>query len=215
MGPLFYQLTLNMFSIVRPPEFVKKYYNNFIWNLPTDKNEIYLTFDDGPIPGPTEFVLEQLKYFGAKGTFFCVGNNVQKHSKLYERILNEGHQTGNHTFNHLNGWMSSAETYLNEVEQAGEVINSSLFRPPYGRIRQQQSESILKKYKIIMWDVLSYDFSQAITPEKCLGNVIAHTRPGSIIVFHDSVKAFPNLEYALPKCLEYFKNEGFNFSSIH
>jgi peptidoglycan-N-acetylglucosamine deacetylase len=203
-----------VFKIVRPPEFLKKYYHKFIWNIDTNSNEIYLTFDDGPIPGPTEFVLDQLKLFDAHATFFCVGNNVRKNPHLYQRILNEGHATGNHTMNHVNGWMSSTEKYINEVSEAEPFIDSKLFRPPYGRIRKQQSEVLLNKYKIIMWDVLSYDFSTSVTPTQCLSNVIGNSKQGSIIVFHDSVKAFPNLEYALPKCLEFFTNAGFQFKTL-
>jgi len=203
-----------MLSIVRPPQIIKNFYKDFVWTLPADNNKIYLTFDDGPVPGPTEFVLDQLKQFSAKGTFFCVGNNVKKNRGLYQRILDEGHTTGNHTFNHVNGWMSNSETYLHEVEQAASLIDSKLFRPPYGRIRKQQAQSLLKNYKIIMWDVLTYDFNVKVSPAQCLKNVTENTRPGSIIVFHDSVKAFKNLEYALPRSLEFFKKKNFQLMSL-
>lgn len=175
---------------------------------------MFLTFDDGPLPEVTEFVLDELKKFNASATFFCVGSNVVKHPGIYKRILDEKHNVGNHTFNHKNGWHFSTGEYIEDVKKAEAVISSTLFRPPYGRIKKTQSELILNDYKIIMWDVLSYDFDQNITPEKCLRNVMENSRQGSVIVFHDSMKASPNMMYALPRMLEHFTNKGYTFSPI-
>jgi peptidoglycan-N-acetylglucosamine deacetylase len=199
---------------VRPPYLLKRYYHRFTWSIPSETRNVYLTFDDGPTPGVTEFVLDALGKFNAKATFFCIGSNVIKHPLLYRRILDEGHRTGNHTFNHPNGWLCTAADYLSDVDQAAQVIDSNLFRPPYGRIRKQQSDFILQHYRIVMWDVLSYDFNNNLSPQKCLSNVINHCRPGSIIVFHDSLKASTNLKYTLPLLLEYLSNKSYKFLSI-
>ncbi len=182
--------------------------------MPEEKREVYLTFDDGPIPEVTEFVLDTLKQYEAKGTFFCLGKNVAAHPGLYKRILNEGHAVGNHTHNHLNGWKVPSDEYLEDVRLAEAHIQSPLFRPPYGRIRNAQADAIGKKYRVVMWDVLSYDFNKEISPERCLKNVTENTRNGSIVVFHDSVKAWQNLNYTLPRCLDYFKTSGMSFGLI-
>lgn len=202
-----------MFSPVRPPAVVRRFYNRFVWEMEPNEKNIYLTFDDGPIPGVTDFVLEQLEKFNAKATFFCIGDNVKKHPDIFLKVKVAGHRIGNHTQHHLNGWESNTENYIADVDKATEFISTDIFRPPYGRIRKQQADILLQKYKIIMWDVLSYDYDKNVTPEKCYGNVVSNVRPGSIIVFHDSVKAFKNLEYALPKCLEYFQKNGFVFNN--
>jgi peptidoglycan/xylan/chitin deacetylase (PgdA/CDA1 family) len=215
---------------VKTNYFVKKIFPNYVWDIPNNKNKVFLTFDDGPIPEITEWTLEQLKKYDAKATFFCIGNNIEKHPDIFNNIITHGHAIGNHTFNHLNGWKNSTEDYIENVklcqsqisnpkshpsdsELAQQILN--LFRPPYGKIKPSQSR-ILRKlgYKIIMWDILSYDFDQTITPEKCLDNVLKNVVNGSIIVFHDNVKAEQNLKYALPKTLAFLKEKGFVCAKI-
>ncbi len=198
-----------MFTPVTPPYLIRRYYNKFTWNLPNEQRKVYLTFDDGPLPGVTDFVLDTLESFNAKATFFCVGDNVTKHAAIYNRILKNGHRTGNHTFFHRNGWQSSLQEYLHEVTLASKVISSDLFRPPYGRIKKSQSQEILRDYRIIMWDVLSYDFAQTVSPMQCLSNVKTFSRPGSIIVFHDNQKSFRNLREVLPAYLKYLHENNF------
>ena len=198
-----------MFTPVKPPYLIRRFYNDLIWQLPGENNEVYLTFDDGPIPEVTEFVLDTLALFHMKATFFCVGNNVKSNPDLYKRIVNEGHRIGNHTFSHRNGWRSTVNDYLDDIEMAANYITSNLFRPPYGRIKKCQAGVILPAYKIIMWDVISYDFDPAVSPAKCLRNVTNNTVPGSIVVFHDNVKSFRNLESVLPLYLDFLKNNNF------
>ena len=209
------------FNWVKTNRLIKKVFSNLVWDIPNSENKIYLTFDDGPIPEVTEWVLDLLKSEGIKATFFCIGDNIKKHPEVYKRILSEGHQTGNHTFNHLNGWKTQTNHYIDNFKlceteiSKPETRNSKLFRPPYGKIKPSQSKVIRKLgYKIIMWDVLSYDFDHSITAENCLLNVISNTEQGSIIVFHDSVKAEKNLKYALPKAIHILKNNGFVFDVI-
>ena len=208
-----------MFYWIKTNLFIKKLFPNYIWDLPNIENKIYLTFDDGPTPEISEWVLQELRKHNAKATFFCIGNNVEKHPDIFEKIIAEGHAIGNHTFNHLNGWQTSTEEY---IENSGQWLvvsgqncrlnteHCKLFRPPYGKIKTAQSKKLRQQgYKIIMWDVLSADFDQTISPEQCLENVLKNAQSGSIIVFHDSVKAFPNLEYTLPKTLKFLKEKGF------
>lgn len=178
---------------------------------------MYLTFDDGPNETATPFVLEQLKKYNAKATFFCVGNNVMKHPELYKQLLNEGHITGNHTFSHVNGWKVSDEAYFKDIIEARKYIDSSLFRPPYGRITRFQARHLQEtalKLKVIMWDVVSGDFDTTITPARCTRNVLHNAGAGSIVVFHDSVKAFANLKEALPATLDHFSVKGYRFEAI-
>lgn len=184
--------------------------------MPSDQKSIYLTFDDGPIPEVTEFVLETLERYHAKATFFCIGDNVRKHRAIFEKVIDLGHSIGNHTFNHLNGWKTNDEQYLNDVNQCDQqlLIPTNLFRPPYGRIRKSQARKILRNKKIVMWDVLSGDFSSDISPERCLAKTLKHTGSGSIVLFHDSIKARNNMEYALPRFLEHFGNLGYEFKKI-
>jgi peptidoglycan/xylan/chitin deacetylase (PgdA/CDA1 family) len=215
------------FTIHRTPFFLPWIYPDLVWRIPTDKKELFLTFDDGPVPGPTEFVLDTLKQYSIKATFFCIGDNVRKHPDVFKRIVDEGHAVGNHTFNHLKGWSTSLDKYvenINRCEQEFSIFNPpagragfqfsiKLFRPPYGRITKSQIR-VLKDYKIIMWDVLTADYQRSVSPQSCLHNSIAASRPGSIIVFHDSVKAERNLTYALPRFIEYFLKVGYSFNSI-
>ncbi|MDY0903379.1 polysaccharide deacetylase family protein [Pedobacter sp. CFBP9032] len=216
--------------LIKSPLLLKWYYPSLLWNKSRTEKVIYLTFDDGPIPNVTDFVLKTLKAFNAKATFFCIGDNIVKHPDVYANVINDGHAIGNHTFNHLKGWKTDDETYIENILKCQALTKSNLFRPPYGRIKKSQirslqslvlspqSDSRLKiqysRLNIIMWDVLSGDFDINLSPEKCYQNVIRHTENGSIIVFHDSLKAFDRLAYALPRVLKYFKNKGFTFSTL-
>lgn len=200
---------------------VKKIFSKYIWDLPNNENKIYLTFDDGPTPEITEWTLNLLKQYNAKATFFCIGENIKKYPEIYQKIISEKHSIGNHTFNHINGWKTTTNNYLLNAKLCESeifILHSAfckLFRPPYGKIKPSQSKKLRNLgYKIIMWDVISYDFDTTISKEKCLENVINNAVSGSIIVFHDSKKAFPNLEYTLPKALEILSKKGFVFEKI-
>ncbi len=178
---------------------------------------MYLTFDDGPHPFATPFVLEQLRKYGAKASFFCVGNNVKQYPELIKQIIEEGHQLGNHTMHHVNGWMTEDEAYLKEVEAAAELIPTGWFRPPYGRIKLRQYHQLkqaIPGLKVMMWDVLSADFDQSLTGEVCARNVIQNAGPGSVVVFHDSTRAWERLEKALPQVLEHFSAAGYEFRAL-
>ncbi len=199
----------------KSPQIIKALYAQLIWDIPNTENKIYLTFDDGPIPEVTEWTLDILKQYGVKATFFCLGCNVEKHPKIYQRILDEGHAVGNHSFSHPSGWKTENEDYFVDIEKSSKCVNSKLFRPPYGRITKAQAKHLNAAYSIIMWDVLSGDFDEKTTPEKCLNNVLKHTKSGSIIVFHDSLKAKQNLTYALPKSIEELKSKGFVFEVLN
>jgi peptidoglycan/xylan/chitin deacetylase (PgdA/CDA1 family) len=205
-----------MFYAVRIPSWFSKLNSSLVLKISTKEKILYLTFDDGPHETATPFVLDELKKYNAKATFFCLGKNVQAHPEIYQRILNEGHLTGNHTFNHLNAWHVKHEEYMNDVKHAAQFIQSKLFRPPYGRMYPQLSKKlrIHLGYKIIMWHVLSGDFDESIAPEKCLHNVLNKAQKGSIIVFHDSSKASKNLRFALPEVLKNFTEKGFVFKSL-
>ncbi len=206
-----------MFYLVRTPGWVKKVFPGMTWEMPGGKNEVFLTFDDGPHPEQTPFVLDQLSKYNAKATFFCIGKNVAENPGIYRRILEEGHGVGNHTYDHLDGWKVKDEVYLDNIHKAQQYIDSSFFRPPYGKITRFQSKQLLlPKYRLktIMWTVLSGDFDVKITPEQCLQNVLLHTKAGSIIVFHDSEKAKEKMQYALPGVLKYFVEKGFSFKAI-
>jgi len=176
-------------------------------------NDVYLTFDDGPHPQITPWVLDLLQQYEAKASFFCIGNNVMRYPDVYRRILDEGHAVGNHTFHHLNGWKTGVQAYIDDVAAAARIIDSACFRPPYGRLRSSQAKALKENFvnmQVIMWDVLSADFDHGISADQCLQNVLLHYEPGSIIVFHDSEKAFPHLQYVLPKVLEDIKEKKFN-----
>lgn len=190
--------------------------------MPVTQPELFLTFDDGPVPGPTEFVLDTLHAFTAKATFFCIGDNIQKHPEVFERVVHAGHQIGNHTFNHLNGWRTDDNEYYHNIEKCEQVIGDShaqlqqnrpLFRPPYGRITRRQI-SLVRDFRIIMWDVLTRDYDARIPSGKCLRKSVKATRPGSIVVFHDSLKAEKNLRYVLPRFLEVFALKGYAFKTL-
>jgi len=199
---------------VRPLFILPYLYSNAVWRLKEEKNNIFLTFDDGPIPEITPWILDCLKEKNVKACFFCVADNVRKHPEIFQRILDEGHQVGNHTYNHLKGWRTDDAIYLENIEKADQLISSHLFRPPYGRIKKSQLRAVSKKYKVIMWDVLTGDYDNRISPEQCLKNAVNYTRRGSIIVFHDNIKAIENVQYALPRTIDQLQSKGFNFASF-
>ena len=208
-----------MFYFVKTPAWLKKIYHSYVWSIPVNDKILYLTFDDGPHPEATPFVLKQLKQFNALATFFCIGKNVVAYPGIYKQIINEGHSVGNHTYNHLNGWKTKNEDYLKDIARASHEIDSDLFRPPYGRITSFQAKNLKavmkgKEPKVIMWDVLSGDFDIPCTPQQCLANVLMASVSGSIIVFHDSEKAFPKLEYTLPRMLNHFSEKGYLFKAL-
>ena len=184
------------------------------WRIPVKEKCIYLTFDDGPIPEVTPWVLETLKSFNAHATFFCVGENVSKHKDIYKLLLEAGHRTGNHSFHHIKAWNTKKELYLDDVDKAHDLINSRLYHPPHGQLTFPLIRILRKNFSIIMWSLLSYDFDLSVTPEKCLAIVLKHTKPGDIVVFHDSLKAEPRLKYALPEFLKHFHSKGFVFRSL-
>lgn len=208
-------LFCNMYLVKTPWWLTMLYSSALVWKIPVGENEIFLTFDDGPHPAITPFVLDCLRQYNAKATFFCIGKNVQKYQQVYRQILDEGHTTGNHTYNHLNGWKTNDAEYIKNSMFAQKYIESNLFRPPYGRISRSQIQQLKPVFKIIMWDVLSGDFDIHLSPQRCLKNVLSNTVPGSVIVFHDSEKALPRLEYALPKALQFFAEKGFVMKGIN
>ena len=206
-----------MFYLIKAPWLLKKFYSECIWNINTEEKTLYLTFDDGPHPQATPYVLEELKKYNARATFFCIGKNVKEHFDIYKQIISDGHKPGNHTYNHLNGWKTNDKEYLEDIIEAAKIIDSNLFRPPYGKITKFQLKALQGEklnLKTIMWDVLSGDFDTSIKPENCYLNVINNAEPGSIIVFHDSLNALPTLQYTLPRVLEYFTEKGFQFKIL-
>jgi peptidoglycan-N-acetylglucosamine deacetylase len=206
-----------MFYFSKTPFWLKKLYPSCLWNYPRSKEKkIYLSFDDGPHAAATPFVLDELKKYNARASFFCIGKNVLEEPTIYKRILLEGHRVGNHTYNHLNGWKTDSKVYLENIEKAHRLIDSDLFRPPYGRSSAFQIRNLKQKlgYKIVMWDVLSGDFDPAVTGAEAAERVIRNSDSGSIVVFHDSTKAFPVLQVALPLVLAYFSGQGFSFETI-
>ncbi|KIO74955.1 polysaccharide deacetylase [Pedobacter lusitanus] len=203
--------------LVKSPLLLKWYYPSLVWNKSRSDKVIYLTFDDGPIPVVTDFVLNTLKSFNCKATFFCIGDNINKHAEIFEQVKNDGHAIGNHTLNHLKGWITEDKTYIKNFQDCQKLTNTNLFRPPYGRIKKSQIKELRKinpQLNIIMWDVLSGDFDLNLSPEKCYENVIKNTRNGSIIVFHDSLKAFDRLKFALPATLKFLTAQGYKFHTL-
>ena len=201
---------------VKTPYLLKKFFPKRIWDKACKEKVLYLTFDDGPHPTITNFVLNELQKYNAKASFFCIGKNVVLYKEVYEKIKEANHTIGNHTQNHLNGFKTKVQDYIDNIIEAQQHIESNLFRPPYGRCTNFQAKIIQEKLnlKIVMWDVLSADFDTIITGEKCADNVLLNATNGSIIVFHDSEKAFERLKIALPKTLEYFSKKGFVFKAL-
>ncbi len=199
-------------------------YPRRIWDGGREEKAIYLTFDDGPIPEVTPWVLQQLKQYNAKATFFCIGDNVEKHPAIFKKVITEGHSVGNHTFNHLNGWKTASKEYLLNTLRAqqqmlqhapGLALKNAFFRPPYGKIKNNQARQLCDEgFQIAMWDVISEDYNQKISSEKCLKNVLNNAVTGSLIVFHDSLKAERNMKFALPRVLEHYSQRGYSFRSL-
>lgn len=210
---------------VKTPLLVKKMLPSYIWNMPASEKNLYLTFDDGPTPEITNWVLDTLNQFEAKATFFCIGKNIENHPDIFQNILDNGHSIGNHTNHHVKGWRTSTKDYVENIANAQKIINSkivnrkskivNLFRPPYGQIRPKQGKALNNLgYKVVMWNVLSFDWDKTISQQDCLKNVLSNSSNGSIVVFHDSLKAEKNMKYALPRVLEHFGNQGYSFKSI-
>lgn len=207
----------------KTPFVVKKMFPDYVWEISTNQRELYLTFDDGPTPEITLWVLDCLKHYQAKATFFCIGENVKKHPELFQSLLDHGHSIGNHTNNHIKGWKTKTKEYLENVREAQETINNhllqssnnNLFRPPYGQISPKQGKKLIGNgYKVVMWDVLSFDWDKSVSNQECFNYVTSKSKNGSIVVFHDSVKASNNMKYTLPKVLEYYTDKGFAFKGI-
>lgn len=206
---------------VRAPFFLRYLYPSLLWRVPSKGNDLYLTFDDGPVEGPTEFVLETLAATDSTATFFCIGDNIRKYPDVFASIVANGHTVANHTYNHLNAWRTPLSVYLENVQACSEEMRRNryhssapmFFRPPYGRITWRGIRA-LRDYRIVMWDVLTKDFSPSVSPEECLRNSIAATRPGSIIVFHDSLKAEKNLRHVLPRFIRHFRDRGYVFKAL-
>ncbi len=191
----------------KPPKFIRRLMPDLIWEI-DDPNGVFLTFDDGPTPGVTEYILATLARYNAKATFFVLGKNAEMYPDLYQRIIDEGHKVGNHTYSHQKGWGMSLERYIEDVDFAGDIVHSELFRPPYARVTMAQIRAIARRYKIVMWDIISRDYNPRLSPETCLKNVTKYVEAGSIVVFHDSDKAFKNMSYALPRTLEHIASKG-------
>lgn len=212
----------------KTPFILKRLFPNYVWDMAAKDKTLYLTFDDGPTPDITPWVLKQLSLYNAKATFFCIGNNIEKHPELFKQVVAAGHAIGNHTYNHLKGWKTATPIYIDNVRATEQIIRAQvpnlepqpnkaikLFRPPYGKLTPKQGKALLAKgYKIIMWDVLSFDWDQRVSKTACLNDVLTNSNSGSIIVFHDSKKAARNMQYALPKTLAYFTEKGYVFKTL-
>ncbi|TWO32186.1 polysaccharide deacetylase family protein [Seonamhaeicola sediminis] len=219
-----------IYKPVKTPLIAKSVFPNYIWDIPSNEKTIFLTFDDGPTPKITNWVLNTLKDYNAKATFFCIGNNIEKHPEIFQNILTDGHNIGNHTQNHIKGWKTNTEDYLKDIKICNQVFKSqninnesssisyqnvNLFRPPYGQIKPKQGKKLIEQgFKIIMWDVLSFDWDKNVSKETCLNNVISKAKSGSIIVFHDSIKASKNMMYTLPKVLDFFTKRDYTFKAL-
>lgn len=200
--------------IEQTPDFIRKLIPGAVWRLPQKEKTVYLTFDDGPIPEVTPWVLDLLKKYNIKATFFCVGDNVRKHPEVFKMVVSAGHSVGNHTFNHLQGFKVRSGKYVENVELADSYIRSNLFRPPHGHLRIRQGTRLSKKFRFVMWDVITRDYNMKLSGEYVLNVVKRYVRNGSIIVFHDSIKAEENMKYALPKAIEFLLSEGYKFEKI-
>ena len=200
--------------LITTPKILRMLYPSFLWEMPKGEKKLYITFDDGPHPTITPQVLEILKKFNAKATFFCIGNNVNKYKETFELVKKEGHAVGSHTFNHERGWKTKTKDYVNSVIEANALIQSPLFRPPHGRIKFSQIRNLKKDFQIVAWTVISYDWDKSLSPDDCYNNVIKNAGDGSIIVFHDSEKAVNNMIPALTKVLEYYTDKGFIFEKL-
>jgi peptidoglycan/xylan/chitin deacetylase (PgdA/CDA1 family) len=200
-----------MRALARPPALLRKIFPGAYWRMKKTEKVIYLTFDDGPVPGATSAALSILREHGIKASFFCVGDNVRKHPEIYRQVIADGHRVGNHTVHHVDGWRTNSMKYLREVQECAALVDSVLFRPPYGRMRRSVFKTLRRKYKIVMWDVLTCDFDLSLAREHVLEIALMYSRPGSIVVFHDSEKALRNMQWALPKYIEEMKAQGYEF----
>jgi len=199
---------------VTVPVFLRMFYPSLLWKMPEGNMQLFITFDDGPHPEVTPAVLDILAHYQAKSTFFCVGDNVRRYPEVYQSIINQGHLTGNHSFEHVNGWKTPLNEYYENVNLCRKYIDSVWFRPPYGRITPKQIQALKKEYTIVMWSVLSFDFDPETSPEQCVDYVLNHATDGAIIVFHDSTKAAEKVLFALPKVLEHYSSKGYTFSRL-
>lgn len=200
--------------IHKTPKLVKRRLKDFTWDIKNSEKKIYLTFDDGPTDQVTEWVLDKLNQYNAKATFFCIGKNVEKEGKVYSQLLEKGHSTGNHTYSHLNGWKTPNIEYVNDVYLASNFVKSKLFRPPYGRIKKVQREILRNNFRLIMWDILTFDYDRSYSRKACLKYATEKSGEGSIVVFHDSEKARKNLYFVLPEYLKIMTDRGFIFEKI-
>lgn len=198
----------------KTPRFVQSLFPGLVWRMEEEEKNVFLTFDDGPIPEVTPWVLERLKEYNAKATFFCVGENVSKYPEIFQSVVDAGHTVGNHTFNHLNGWNSDNIAYFRNVRRCAQLVDSTLFRPPYGKLKPKQIEFLMRHYDIVMWDVLSGDFDPAQSSNACYDGVINGIESGSIVVFHDSLKSFDRLETVLPQTLQWLSDNGYTMRSL-
>ncbi len=198
---------------LKPPKFVRRLMPDLIWEIESAES-IYLTFDDGPTPGITEWILATLAKHNAKATFFVLGRNVELYPELYRKIIEAGHAVGNHTYSHQKGWRMSLERYVEDVDLADGLIHSTLFRPPYGQITPSQARHLARRFKLVLWDVLSRDYAKSLSPQGCLNSVVRNIRAGSVVVFHDSEKSFRNMSYALPRTLEHIDKMGWRCDKI-
>lgn len=202
--------------LIKTPWWLKKLYPGCLWDMSKSGKTLYLTFDDGPHPEITAFILEELKKYNARATFFCIGENVARYPDVYQRLITEGHVVGNHTQHHINGWKSSQRDYISDVKAAGNFIDSRLFRPPYGRMKKSQMKSLIRELHmtIVMWNILAGDWDATVSPEKCYDRIKNKITPGNIIVLHDSEKAWERMSYILPRLLEDFTRSGYQFEKI-
>jgi peptidoglycan/xylan/chitin deacetylase (PgdA/CDA1 family) len=202
--------------LVKTPRVIQKLFPNFHWRAPSTPGQptLYLTFDDGPLPQVTPWVLEQLDRFDARATFFCVGKNVRRYPEVVEQVRAAGHTVGSHTTHHLDGWKTDNVPYFHDVRNCARLLKTSLFRPPYGRLKPSQAQFLQRHYEVVMWDVLSGDFDPELTPEDCYDNVVDNARDGSIVVLHDSLKAEENLRNILPRLLQHYSERGFAFARL-
>ena len=200
--------------LVKTPKFIQGLFPNYVWRVPNQKKVIYLTFDDGPNEKITPWVIDQLALFNAKATFFCVGKQIDFYPQIYQNLHASGHCVANHSFTHLNGWSSENISYFHDVRQGATRAKSDLYRPPYGHLKVKQAQFLQRHYKIVMWDVMSGDFDENIDAHQVTSNVINHASSGSIVVFHDTIKAFPRLEKALPAILSYYSHLGYSFETL-
>lgn len=203
-----------MHKLIKTPTLIQFFFPSLLWSKKRDKKILYLTFDDGPYNMLSPFILDELKKYKAKATFFYLGSKAEKYPQLIKRCKDENHKIGNHTYSHPNGWKTKNSRYYQDIEKANKLLNSNLFRPPYGRIKPSQINHLKKYYKIIMWDILSWDFDKKTSPEECYNNIINNTKSGSIIVLHENEKSAKTVKEVLPKILSYFSSQGFKFEKL-